>query len=627
MALADYGPEAEVEEYQGKGIESLKRMFRQSEEACSESRRLAHRDYDWYDNFDDSQWSDAEKTELRRRGQPVVTSNRIKRKVNFLCGVEQKTRSDPRAYPRNPQDAEAADVVTDILDFIETETRFDNVASRAFRDLVIGGLEIAEVIVEGEDIRINLIDFDRFFYDPRSCEPDFSDARYLGYQDWFDVDDARAMFPNEQAEAALHGSLDGETLDEGYEDKPHGHWGDSERQRVRVACVYHKIGEEWHYAYFTGGGVLDEGVSRYADEDGKPCCPIIAASAYVTRNNERYGAVRDMIAPQSEMNYRRSMSLFLIKNRRLWARDGVLPANAKEQVARADGVLKVQGVFGQDWGFIDSQAEISGNFELLQEAKSEIEVQGPNAGLQGRGVESQSGRAIALQQNAGMAEENTLFDTHNDWKLRIYRAMWARAKQFWQSAKWVRVTDDENAARFVGINQVQPDPMTGQPMPMIDPQTGQPMPPNVLAKMDTDIVLEAAPDMITLQHEEFQQLAQMAGNGMPIPPDVLIEASQIRDKQKLLERLKEEMSAQGQLAQAQEMIKQLQSQLQKLQAQPPTPMDMAKLAEAQARMQKMQRDADREDAKAGAVIDKTRADTMATVASVLRPPSSGADER
>jgi hypothetical protein len=43
----------------------------------------------------------------------------------------------------------------------------------------------------------------------------------------------------------------------------------------------------------------------------------------VTRENERYGAVRDMISPQSEMNYRRSMALFLVKNRRIWSKTGV----------------------------------------------------------------------------------------------------------------------------------------------------------------------------------------------------------------------------------------------------------------------------------------------------------------
>lgn len=611
MAAVAKAEAPEQEEFKGRGLETYKTWFLRSEETLSEARRLAHRDRDWYDNFDDDQWDENEKRILNARGQPIVSSNRIKRKVNFLCGIEQKQRSDPSAMARTPQHQEAANVATKVLTYIEDNTRFDKVSSRCFKDLVIEGIEVAEIIVEDGEIVANKIDYDKFFYDPRSCEEDFSDARYLGYQDWFDVEDAEEMFP--EAAEEIHGTLDSSTYDEGFEDKPSMHWGNSERRRVRIACLYWKNGRgEWNYVYYTGGGVLKEGPSPYYDHEGKTCCPIVACSAYVTRENERYGAVRDMISPQSEMNYRRSMALFLLKNRRMWSAPGVFSENEqnpKEEVARADGHLRANGVYGQDWGFIDSSQEIQGNFELLQEAKGEIDAQGPNAGLQGRGTEQQSGKAIALQQNAGLAEENTLFDSHNDWKLRIYRAMWARAKQFWTEERAIRVTDDQNATGFIMVNQpvMQPDPMTGQPMMGVQ---------NALAEMDVDIVLELGPDMITLQHEEFEQLGMMAERGMPIPPDVMLEASQIRNKKDLAERIKQENSAMAQLQQAQQTIEQLQKQLQQLGAQvqqkPPTAMDMAKI-------QDMQREANRKDATAQADIRSKEANTAKTVKEIMTP--------
>lgn len=599
--------EAEAQtEFKGKGLDAYKRMFTRAEEACTEARKLAHRDRDWHDNFDDSQWSDAEKKILLERRQPIVTSNRIKRKIGFLCGLEQRQRSDPKAYPRNPQDQQTATIVTDVLDYVETDTRFDNIASQSFRDLNIEGIEAVEVIVEnGDKIVINQLQYDGFFYDPRSKKRDFSDARYLGYQDWFDEDEAFDLFrtkaadPKEQEEAdaklrsMLTSSYEEGSQDEGYEDKPYTMWGDEDRNRVRIACMYYRgDGGIWNYVYFTGGGVLKEGVSPYLDDHGKPDCAIIAASAYMTRKNERYGSVRDMISPQSEMNFRRSAALFLIKQRRTWARaKGILPANASEVLAGADGQLIANGVKDQDWGFIESAAEVAQNFELLQEAKAEIDTQGPNAGLQGRGTEDQSGRAIIAQQQAGMAEENDLFDTHNDWKLRIYRAMWFRCKQFWTEPKFIRVTDNENAFKFIHLNQMQPvvDPMTGQPQMGPDGKSVmQPVPGTQLAEMDADIILQPAPDSITLQHEEFVKLTDMAKSGVPIPPDVLLEASQIRDKAKLAKRMQEEMGAQAKLAQAAQQIEemkkvmaQMQQQLAKAQEtpvqKPPTIVDMVKL--------------------------------------------------
>jgi hypothetical protein len=577
-------------EFEGKGIAAYKRWVRNAEETHSEARKLSHRDRDWYDNYDDGQWDEREKQILLRRGQPIVTMNRIKRKVNFLCGIEQKARSDPRAYARKPQNERQAEIATDVLDYIENAVRFDKVASESFRGMCIEGICAVDVCYEqgsgAEGIDCKEIDFDQFFYDPRSRRRDFSDARYLGYHNWYDLDDALAMFKDSKdAEAALKGSLAGETTDEGADDKPRFRWGDSERQRVRVACVYWKDAEGgWNYTYFSGGGILEEGPSTYLDDKGKTDCPIIAASAYVTRENERYGVVRDMISPQSEMNYRRSMSLFLIKNRRVWASTGVFgpEQNVKEEVARADAVLIANGQFGVEWGFIESQAEIAQNFELLQDAKAEIDAQGPNAGLQGRGVENQSGRAILAQQNAGMAEENTIFDTHNDWKLRVYRAMWSRAKQFWQEPMFIRIADGDapGGAKFTPVNQPDPEqmqqmqqgmPPMGMPgqMPGMMPgmQMPEPIDMNRLAEMDVDIVIEAAPDMITLQHEEFEKLTMAVQAGVPIPPDVILEASQIKGKKKLVERMKEENGLQAQLQQAMQQIEQMQKALQAQDAQ------------------------------------------------------------
>jgi hypothetical protein len=648
-------------EFKGRTLEAYKRMFTRAEEACSKARKLAHRDRDWFDNFDDSQWSDKEKKILGHRGQPPSTSNRLRKKVRFLRGLEQRQRSDPKAYPRKPNDEKSASVITDVLDFVEQQTRFDHTASESFKDLAVEGIEACEVIVENGETVVNALQYDGFFYDPRSKKTDFSDARYLGYQDWFDDDEAIEMamamgLDEAKAKEAVANSHEGdEVSDEGYEDKPWDMWGDPGRKRVRICCMYWKDGRGvWNYVYFTGSSILKEGVSVYLDDkktdewpNGTPSCAIIAASVYLTRKNERYGALRDDISPQSEINFTKTNTVFNMKNRRMWAkRPGILPANASEIVAKADGVLIANGEYGTDWGFIDSQAEIANNFNFLQEAKLEIDGHGPNAGLVGRGVEDQSGKAIALQQNAGMAEENDIFDIHNDWKLRVYRAMWFRTKQF-KTAEWyVRVTEDNEAPRFVGLNTPKPrtqiDPATGQPVldekgqpvpmvgpdgkpvPEIDPATGQPIIENNVAEMDADIILTLAPDSITLQHEEFQELAELAKSGIPIPPDVLILASQIRDKQKLVERMKEEGGAQAKLQQAAQQIEQMQQALQAMTKQlqqareeaqqaalqkPLTPVDMVKMQTEQVKQGHIT-----------AQTDHTRAQTAQIVKETMTPP-------
>ena len=97
---------------------------------------------------------------------------------------------------------------------------------------------------------------------------------------------------------------------------------------------------------------------------------------------------------------------------------------------------------------------------------------------------------------------------------------------------------------------------------------------------------------------------------------MLLEASQIRNKRELIERMKQEASAEGKLQQAQQIIEQLQKQLQQAQQQsmqkPPSAMDAAKI-------QDMQRKAARDDAKASADIEATQASTAKTVKEILTP--------
>lgn len=537
-----------------KDLERLKRDYCDATEVAAEARRLAFRDLEYFHNFNDNQWTSQEKAELNQRNQPIVVSNWIKRRVLFAAGMEQRTRTDPKAYPRTPKDEQAASVVTDVLDFVETETRFDSIASRGFFDLSIMGIEAAEVIQQGNETIINRIAFEKFFVDPRSRDLDFSDARYMGYVDWFDKEEVEELFPDiENIDGMIASSYADGDLEEGYEDKPQ-YWGDRTRERVRVVVMYYKTAKnEWRFAYYTGGGILTEGQSPYQDDKGRSACPIVAQSMYVTQENERYGIVRDMISLNREVNMRRSLSLSLLKNRRIWARDkGVFPQPeaAKKEVARADGLLIANGVYQQDWGFIDSNAEITGNLELLQEAKGELQIQQANAALQGREVSGQSGKAILAQQSAGMTEDNQLFDVHNEWKLRIYRAIWARVKQFWKEEDYIRITDDENSFRFAHINV----PVMGE---TVDPMTGQPMMgvvgiENELARMNVDIDIQTSPDMATLQHETFEMLVQLVQAGAPIPPDVLLQAApQFKDKAKIIEAIKAQQEQAAPLQQAQ----------------------------------------------------------------------------
>ncbi|SFI84147.1 hypothetical protein SAMN05216258_11030 [Albimonas pacifica] len=555
-------------------LEEAKRLFLESETATQHARDLAQRDRDYYDNW---QLTDSEIATLRARGQPPVVINRIKRKVDWLRGLEAQKRTDPRAFPRTPQHERDAESATDSIKFVCDSDDFDGKASSVFENMLVegfGGIEVSHRVArdaqgnERVDVALKRWPWDRLFFDPHSREPDFSDARYLGGVIWQDLDEVKAAYP--QAAADLDGNLRGEVGDT-YDDRPKWvTYVSSDRARVRVVLLWRKVKGVWSYTLFCGGAVLEEGDSPYMDEDGNSTCPLILQSTYVDRENRRYGIVREMIDVQDEINKRRSKALHLLTQRQTFGRKGVIDSVSalKREMARPDGHVEfLDGVYGQDFGMLNTTDLASGQLQLLQEAKNEIDGMQASGALSGDTGESTSGRAVLARQQGAMVELAPIFDRYQSWKKRVYRAIWNRIRQFWTEERWIRVTDDERNIRWVGINQPitladalreMPEEeaiMQARALGLVpdDPRLGMVVGvKQEVAGLDVDIILDEVPDALTLQGETFEAIANLATSGMvPIPPEMIVELAPglRRDrKDKLLELIqqRQEMEAQAQ---------------------------------------------------------------------------------
>src|SRR3990167_55569 len=168
--------------------------FEDAEEVTTDSRKLAERDRDYYDN---KQLTSAELDVLKRRGQPEIIINRVQTKINFLLGYEASQRTDPRGYPRTPMDEDAASAATDALRFIRDKSDLAQTFSACWEDMLVEGYCGVEVgVIPGDDGDAEIthmhVPWDRLFYDPHSRKHDFSDARYLGVVIWMDEDEAVA---------------------------------------------------------------------------------------------------------------------------------------------------------------------------------------------------------------------------------------------------------------------------------------------------------------------------------------------------------------------------------------------------------------------------------------------------
>ena len=549
------------------------------------------------DYADGIQWTRDELKILKERGQPVITVNKIREKLDLLCGMERKARTDPKAYPRTPAEEDRADAATQCLRYIADDNSFSLVRSQVFDCMLVEGAGGADLGLEDDgqgscNITITTIPWDRIWYDPHSRSYDFNDARFKGMVIWTDRDALEEMYPD--ADDVIESSFS--STDFYYNDRPEtAFWTDNNRTRIRlVQCDWSERGTWWRATYTKSGLLAAPQRSKFKDRKGKSCSGLLLQSSYINRENQRYGMVRGLISLQDEINKRRSKALHLLSVRQVIAEQGAVPDvdKARREVAKPDGYIEVMPGLKFE---IEQTADLAaGQFQLLQHATAEMQLSGPNAAMSGTDPRELSGRAILAQQAGGAAQNEPLADALRFWSRRVYEVCWQAAREYWTGGKWVRVTDNLGETRWVGINRPvrlmdrladMPPQQRAAVMQQMQLQPGDPRLQQVvgiehdISDLDVDITIEEGIDIPSLQAEEFQSLVQLASlqPGL-IPGDVLIAASGLRDKDQILEQMK---AHQQQQAQAQQQAGQIaaqhgQAQIADMQAKAAANMALAK---------------------------------------------------
>ena len=533
--------------------------------------------------YDSAQWTEAERSKLAAQKQAATVINRIKPKMDGLMGMESANRTTAKAQPRTPKHAAGATAATEAVRYCLQDNFYNELRSETWENLTIegtGGVEvIAEEMDDSDEIRItiNNIMWDRIIYDPHSRRKDFSDARYLGQVVWMDYDEAVALYP--AAADVL------ETMQAGnntYEDKPR--WMDNNRRRVKIVELYYykSDGEVWYACFTRGGWCKAPKISPYVNEEKETEWPYEFGSLFVTTEGVRYGAAFQYLDVQDEINKRRSKALHLMSVRQTFGTAGAVADvdKARAEMAKPDGHVEfAYGELNKDFGVLPTGDMAAAQFNLLTEAKMEIDAVGYNAAASGKDTRAISGVALRQRTQASQTELAPMFNVLKHLDIRVYRKVWNRIKQYWSAEKWIRVTDDENNLKFVGLNkpvtkgesliqQAQQGGATPEVLQQLavriqtDPTMKQIVSTeNDIAQLDVDIVMDDAPDTVTQEVEDFQAMAEMVKSGFPLPPEAVIMASPLSNKDKILKMMKEQPQIPPEMK---EKLEQMQEQMQKL---------------------------------------------------------------
>jgi len=591
----------------------LVRYVNDADDASLHTRELSEKSRNYYDSV---QWTDAEVAKLKQQKQAATVINRIKPKIDGLMGMEHANRTTAKAQPRTPKHTKGAQAATEAVRFVLQDNMYAQHRSDAWENLAIegtGGIECVVKPKKGEDgfrIIVRQIMWDRLIYDPHSRRKDFSDAKYLGQVVWMDYEDALAMYPD--AEDVLESMQAGSRT---YDDKPR--WMDTARKRVKIVELYYRKDDgDWWYSCFTLGGYCKKPMkSPYVNEEGESEHCYEFASLFVDRDGGRYGAVKQLLDVQDEINKRRSKALHLMSVRQTFGTKGSVEDvnKARQELAKPDGHVEfAYGEFGKDFGILPTGDMAQAQFNLLTEAKMEIDSVGANAATMGKDKTVQSGVALRQRALTGQTELAPMFDALKHLDHRVYRKIWNRIKQYWKEEMWLRVTDDEQNLKFVGLNRkmtkgevvlegaqeqkLPPEALAAlQQRVAMDPTMQEPAEmQNDIVHLDVDIIMSDVPDTVTQEVEDFQAMAEMVKSGFPLPPKAVIMSSPLSNKEQILKMMDEAPQVspehQKQMEQMQEQAQKLAEENQQLKADQSTEQAKLQLSaqEGQAKLSQRQ---------------------------------------
>ena len=541
-----------VSKLSGKDVlDNLEKWFSDDSSWDSEWRDNAKR---WYQMYHGTQWTSAEEEALRDRGQPVITFNHIKPAIDSIIGSERQNRPKVSMAGRTLDDHSIAQIKTSLYNYITYNSNTDDEIDKLEKDSFITGRGWISVYPDladkdFKDIMHKHVDYRDMFIDGLSKRDDLSDCRRLHQAVFTDEDIVKKMFPKfNKANPEIDFAFSGSSEEDMWFEK-------ANRNRPRLISSWYKDEEgDMTLTIWVKGQVLYHKKSPYTTNK----YPFIQFNIDRDLNNQPYGLVKGMVGPQQEVNKRHSKALHYLNAKQVLAEENAFKdlEKAKITLAKPDGVTILQDDALRDGRIqiIDNTPLAATHIQLLELAKDEIlSVSGLNKASLGQGSEYESGR----KANMAISQAQTTLVPYLN-KLRIARYDLADitmrlVPDFYTDENIVRIVEPNGKYSFMPINKIRLS------------SDGSVEKVNDVTVDDVDIVIEDAPRGLNEREEQFNQLLTIQGQtSQPIPMDILLRYSSLKDKHQLANDLEAANQKDQQMAQIQQYAQQLEQQVKEL---------------------------------------------------------------
>lgn len=560
----DDNPETRLDSEDTDLIEKLNAYDSESQEPHDAWLKEAKLDNRFYRG---DQWESEIKKELEDEHRPVLTLNIIRSRVRSLVGYEQRSRYDMKTIPvAGGGDQKKAEIISGLIRQIESENESQFTYSDAYREGIIGGRGWVKIDVDTDenplgDIKISTVPSDELQIDPFTRRYDLLDSRYLKRVYEIDEQDLVLLYPEkkkeiEEAEARGEDSTENRrrhVVKEFWYRENEKRWFFVDRAEESIVemndkddpepiqavqqdperfMILEKLKKVVKYAVKLNDVILQKGDSPY----DHPYFPYVNYFAEFIRkfddlDPDTVGIVRDLRDPQREKNKRRSQYLDKLQREIAsgyqYEQGAILNKEPLSVLARKPWfeIIVQPGMMDRVKRLENTRID-SSLLVLDQYADKDfddISLITPAFLGQTEGSR-ESGKATALRQQQGSMTVGPYQDNMRLTRRIISKIILALIGQYYSVTRMARILTSEGQIQAAIMNPEEQQDVQGMVEIVLNPEE--------IGKYD--VVISETPTTPSMRTAQFFEVMEMAAQGVPIPDEVKVKASDVPYKDEII---------------------------------------------------------------------------------------------
>ncbi len=561
-------------------------LFKTAKDLEKEARDAGKESLKFYKG---DQWEQSISSELKKQKRAVLTINEIESKCDLLSGYQRQNRTDIKYMPMEEGDQKAAEVLNIVSKNVLENCNYRFEETDVFEDQSIIGRGLFNVYMDYSkdlrgDIMVEKFEWDDCYIGPHT-KKDLSDCEYLIKTKWYSRAKLKEMYPDKEIKFS-------DELSELEDKEVHEPVGDkyaktdnkvkfsttTDPDLVDIAKKSFRVLETWRKEYKRSYVIVDVAsdffynASDWTATDIKALDTIPALSviprviyrmrvtktaadvlledeypdlamqdfyiipAYAKKRGDMFwGKVHSVKDPQREINKRHSQMVDIMNRQAAYGwffDDMTFPTPQEQNNFKANSSTP---------GFTQRVNSTKSLPEKVEGAKVPTEIielltiesqtlrgiMNINLEMEGNQSNAQSGIAILERKKQGLVGNEFLFDNFTIAKVKIGRLLAAMIQKYYSPERIMRIVYNENIKSPVTIGG---NPLEGQEAEL------QALIENTdLTKYD--VVVGESGWSPTVRIANFMMWAELAGKGLPVPPELLIELSDLPEKDKVLQQV------------------------------------------------------------------------------------------